>query len=96
MGTVGCVAHEAIEDGPGRAEDLRWWAVGWLLEGHVGLLGFFCCRREKVLVVCLKRARKRERLRLTENPTAVPRAIGRRIEAAGFWKTIAGSVMEGM
>ena len=37
-----------------------------------------------------------ESLRRTENPTAVPRAIGRRIEAAGFWKTSAGRVMEGM
>jgi hypothetical protein len=35
-------------------------------------------------------------LRRTENPTAVPKAIGRRIEAAGFWKTSAGRVMEGM
>jgi hypothetical protein len=35
-------------------------------------------------------------LRRTEKPTAEPRAIGRRMEAAGFWKTIAGSVMEGM
>jgi hypothetical protein len=35
-------------------------------------------------------------LRRTENPTAVPKAIGRRMEAAGFWKTSAGRVMEGM
>lgn len=44
----------------------------------------------------MRRGKERESLRETENPTAVPRAIGRRIEAAGFWKTSAGSVMEGM
>jgi len=31
-----------------------------------------------------------------EKPTAVPRAIGRRIEAAGLANTAAGSVREGM
>jgi hypothetical protein len=34
--------------------------------------------------------------RRTENPTAVPRAIGKRTEAAGFAKTAAGRVMDGM
>lgn len=34
--------------------------------------------------------------RLVEYPTAVPKAIGRRIEAAGLAKTAAGSVREGM
>jgi hypothetical protein len=31
-----------------------------------------------------------------ENPTAVPRAMGRRMEAAGLAKTDAGSVRDGM
>lgn len=35
-------------------------------------------------------------LRLTEYPTAVPHAIGKRIAAAGLEKSTAGSVREGM
>ncbi len=35
-------------------------------------------------------------LRCTENPTAVPKAMGRRIDTAGFENTAAGSVIEGM
>lgn len=35
-------------------------------------------------------------LRETLNPTAVPNAIGSRIEAAGLAKTAAGMVMEGI
>jgi hypothetical protein len=35
-------------------------------------------------------------VRWTENPTAVPRAMGKRIEAAGLAKTAAGSVRDGM
>lgn len=35
-------------------------------------------------------------LRETLKPTAVPRAIGRRIDAAGLAKTAAGIVREGM
>lgn len=41
VGAVGGVAHETIEDGPGGTEDSGGRAVGWLLEGQVGLLAFF-------------------------------------------------------
>ena len=34
--------------------------------------------------------------RRTANPTAVPRATGNRMDAAGFAKRAAGSVREGM
>lgn len=91
VGFVGGEAHEAVEDGPGWAEDLGRWAVGGLFEGEVGFLCFFCwdgvrfCRGEGGMG-----------LRRTEKPTAVPRAMGRRIEAAGLEKIIAGRVMEGM
>lgn len=42
VSAVGGVAHEAVEDGPGGAEDLGWWAIWGLLECHVGFLGFLC------------------------------------------------------
>lgn len=35
-------------------------------------------------------------LRETEKPTAVPRAMGKRIAAAGLWNRTAGSVREGI
>jgi len=38
-GAVGGVAHEAVEEGPCRTEDLGWWAEGGLFEGLVGFLG---------------------------------------------------------
>ena len=37
-----------------------------------------------------------EYLRRTENPTAVPTAIGNRMDAAGLANSAAGSVMDGM
>jgi hypothetical protein len=52
--------------------------------------------RGEVLAMWLRIGEEGESVRWTENPTAVPRAMGRRIDAAGFWKTSAGSVMEGM
>lgn len=42
------------------------------------------------------RGTKEGLLRRTANPTAVPRATGNRIDAAGFAKIAAGSVREGM
>lgn len=42
IGAVGAISHQTIEESPCRAEDLGWWAVGWLLESEVGFLGFFC------------------------------------------------------
>lgn len=35
-------------------------------------------------------------IRLTEKPTAVPRAMGKRMDAAGLANRAAGSVREGM
>lgn len=49
IGTVGGVAHEAVESGPDWAEDLRRWAVGGLAEGEVVLLGVLCCGESLVL-----------------------------------------------
>jgi hypothetical protein len=40
VSAVGGVAHETVEDRPHGTEDLGWWAVWWLLEGHVGLLSW--------------------------------------------------------
>lgn len=42
IGAVGAISHQAVEESPCRAEDLGRWAVGWLLEGEVGFLSFFC------------------------------------------------------
>jgi hypothetical protein len=58
--------------------------------------GFLLLGRGEVLAMWLRIGEEGESVRWTENPTAVPRAMGRRIDAAGFWKTSAGSVMEGM
>jgi hypothetical protein len=35
-GAVGGVAHQAVEDGPDRAEDVRGWVQGRILDFVVG------------------------------------------------------------
>jgi hypothetical protein len=41
---VGRISHQAIKDGPGGSENVRRWPVWWLVECHVGLLGFPGCQ----------------------------------------------------
>lgn len=45
---------------------------------------------------CIWEGTGRASLRLTENPTAVPKAIGKRMDAAGLANSAAGSVRDGM
>jgi hypothetical protein len=94
VGAVCGVAHKTVEDSPCRAEDPRRGTKGRLFEGQVGFLGFLCWYGiNKVLGI-----RKEEVLdiRRTVNPTAVPNAIGSKMDAAGLAKTAAGSVRDGM
>lgn len=42
-GAVCGVAHEAVQGGPYWAKDVRRWSKGWLLDGEISFLGFFCC-----------------------------------------------------
>lgn len=95
VGAVGSVAHETVEGGPDGAEDLRWGPEGRLLESHVGVLGFFGCGD---VSECVEKGGVwiDEYVRRMEKPTAVPRAMGSRIEAAGLAKTAEGSVREGI
>jgi hypothetical protein len=94
VGAISRIAHEAVEDSPCRAEDPRRGTERRLFEGQVGFLGFLCwyginkgpgIRKEKVLDI-----------RRTVKPTAVPNAIGSKMDAAGLAKTAAGRVSDGM
>jgi hypothetical protein len=65
-----------------------------LFEGQVGFLRFFCWRGfNRVLG---SRNGKRSDSRWTVKPTAVPKAMGSKMDAAGLAKTAAGRVSDGM
>jgi hypothetical protein len=95
IGAMGGVAHETVKGGPDGTKYLRRRPVGRLLQGHVGFLALLSCLVRVVserLIVDLSIGD----IRWIEKPTAVPKAIGSKIDAAGLSKIADGSVREGM
>lgn len=96
---VGRVAHHPIEGSPYGTKDPGRGAEGRLLEGEVLARGVavLCCF---VFIIVSFEAngemQEGESLRRVPYPTAVPRAMGRRMEAGRLLKIASGRVNWGM
>ena len=86
------VSHEPIQSRPHWTEDLRRRSVWGLLQRHVCILAFFgysgMSKGCNSVIGC--------DVRLTMKPMLVPKAIGSKIDTAGWANTSLGRVREGM